>query len=154
MTTNGACFRITGPKIVHEEFEDEVLIVNLETGAYYSARSLAAEIWTRISVETTKEIVNDLHGRYGHGEHDVRLSVMRYFEELQREGLIVPAETLPERSAEAAKAQSYVRRGDGVFRAPVLNKFDDMKELLLLDPIHDFDDTGWPVVKTAEPPKD
>jgi hypothetical protein len=30
------------------------------------------------------------------------------------------------------------------FEAPVLHKYIDMKDLLLLDPIHETDETGWP----------
>ena len=30
------------------------------------------------------------------------------------------------------------------FETPVLEKYTDMAELLLLDPIHDVDATGWP----------
>jgi hypothetical protein len=30
------------------------------------------------------------------------------------------------------------------FSRPILTKYTDMKELLLLDPIHEVDETGWP----------
>ncbi|HEX2154966.1 MAG TPA: hypothetical protein VHL52_13445, partial [Acidimicrobiia bacterium] len=30
------------------------------------------------------------------------------------------------------------------FEPPVLEEFDEMKEMLLYDPIHDVDETGWP----------
>ena len=152
-TAPAAYVRVTGPKIVHEVFDDEVLIVNLDTGAYYSVDSIAAEIWTRIDGETVDEIVDDLTGRYGTGEHEVAPSVQQYLEELQREGLIVPTEALHQRAAEQPRATPRARAGRGQFRAPVLRKFDDMKELLLLDPIHDFDNAGWPIAKPAEPPK-
>jgi hypothetical protein len=150
---SAAYFRVTGPKIVHEVFDDEVLIVNLNTGSYYSVGSIAAEIWTRIDGETVNEIVDDLTGRYGTGEHEVAPSVMRYLDELQREGLIVPTEALRQQTAEQPGAPPHARAGQGQFQAPALRKFDDMKELLLLDPIHDFDDAGWPMAKPAEPPK-
>jgi hypothetical protein len=34
----------------------------------------------------------------------------------------------------------------------LLNKYSDMQELLLLDPIHDVDDAGWPK-PNPDPPK-
>lgn len=37
--------------------------------------------------------------------------------------------------------------GTGEFRAPILNVYPD---LLLLDPIHDFDEVGWPTSKSAD----
>jgi len=35
----------------------------------------------------------------------------------------------------------------GVFNAPVLEAFKDMQEILLLDPIHDTSQKGWPLKK-------
>lgn len=146
-----ARFQVTGPKIVHEVFDDEVVIINLDTGTYYSVDGVAAEVWSRIDGETVTEIVDDLTNRYGTGEQEVAPFVMRFLDELQSEGLIVPAETLRERTGEGRNTTAQVRRGNGRFQAPVLRKFDDMQELLLLDPIHDFDDAGWPIAKPAEP---
>ena len=37
-----------------------------------------------------------------------------------------------------------------VFVAPVLNKYTDMQDLLLLDPIHETDAQGWPVRKKQD----
>jgi len=39
---------------------------------------------------------------------------------------------------------------NGEFRAPVLNVYADMKDLLLLDPIHDVDEVGWPTPKSVD----
>jgi hypothetical protein len=33
--------------------------------------------------------------------------------------------------------------------APVLEKYTDMQELLLLDPIHDVEEAGWPKARPA-----
>ncbi len=146
-----ACFRVTGPKIVHEVFDDEVVIINLDTGTYYSVEGVAAEIWTRIDGATEKEIIDDLTDRYEAGEEEVAPLIMRFLNELQSEGLIVAAETLREKAAEGSNTIPGARAGRAQFQAPVLRKFDDMQELLLLDPIHDFDDAGWPIAKPAEP---
>ncbi len=40
---------------------------------------------------------------------------------------------------------------DGVTRAytvPALTRYDDLDDLLLLDPIHEVDDAGWPIART------
>ena len=36
------------------------------------------------------------------------------------------------------------------FQEPALQKYTDMEDLLLLDPIHEVDDTGWPNPKPDE----
>ena len=39
----------------------------------------------------------------------------------------------------------------GPFTRPTITVYSDMEDLLLLDPIHDVDETGWPVrAETAE----
>ena len=35
-------------------------------------------------------------------------------------------------------------KGKPAFVEPTITGFNDMQELLLLDPIHDVDETGWP----------
>ena len=40
---------------------------------------------------------------------------------------------------------------DEPYQAPVLQAFDDMQDLLLFDPIHEVEPTGWPQVSPPEP---
>jgi hypothetical protein len=43
-----------------------------------------------------------------------------------------------------------VARPSGPVAPPVLQKFQDMKELILLDPVHEVhEDLGWPHPRTA-----
>jgi hypothetical protein len=37
------------------------------------------------------------------------------------------------------------------FTPPVLEVFADMRDLLLLDPIHDVAEVGWPTAKPSRP---
>ncbi len=37
----------------------------------------------------------------------------------------------------------------GAFAPPRLQRYTDMQDLLLLDPIHDVDEVGWPVASPA-----
>jgi hypothetical protein len=38
-------FRVNAPAVVSEAFEDEVVIIHLESGAYYSLDQSGAAIW-------------------------------------------------------------------------------------------------------------
>jgi hypothetical protein len=31
-----------------------------------------------------------------------------------------------------------------VYKPPAIERFDDLEELLVLDPIHEVDEAGWP----------
>jgi len=48
------------------------------------------------------------------------------------------------------KNQIMTNGSKTVFNAPVLNKYTDMQDLLILDPIHEVDATGWPSTKPSE----
>jgi len=131
MTLEG--FRIDRPHVIDEIFEGEVIVVNLNLGNYFSLQGTAAELWQRISAgEAVPAILADWSARFDvAAESDVEAFLARLVEEqLLAEGA-GPAE------------------GEGAFRAaayaaPVLEKYTDMQELLLLDPIHDVDPMGWP----------
>ncbi len=59
--------------------------------------------------------------------------------ELEREGLVVPL------AAPAATAEVPALSNGHVFAPPELHKYTDFQELLLLDPIHEVDQSlGWP----------
>jgi hypothetical protein len=36
------------------------------------------------------------------------------------------------------------------FQPPLFEKFTDMEAMLLLDPVHDVDDEGWPHMPAAD----
>ena len=75
----------------------------------------------------------------------------RFLDELAQETLIVPGPTGESNTApsrpETTEKDTEVRP----FQPPVLQKFRDMQDLLLMDPIHDVDEAGWPVAGDQEP---
>ncbi len=128
--------------------DGEAVIINLDTGNYYSSAGIGAEIWARIGRRQGKaSIVQELQKRYSDSVSDVVVSkaVDRFFSLLETEGLI-------ELSEEAGASQEVpvpLPESDSqIFEEPALFRYDDMNELLLLDPIHDVDESGWP--KTPE----
>jgi len=56
------------------------------------------------------------------------------------ESLLVPLASAP--SPASTRKPSLL--ADAPFVLPVLERYTDMQELLLIDPIHDVDETGWP----------
>jgi hypothetical protein len=144
--STSVCFKVNSPNVVHEVFDDEVVIINLDTGVYYSVNGLAADIWTRIDGSTAGAIIDDLAVRYAMPASDVEMSVRPFLDELGAEGLVVPDQPASGERPQRSGAET----GDGTprlprFEAPVLRKYSDMQELLLLDPIHEVDEVGWPV---------
>jgi hypothetical protein len=135
--------RVNQRAVVHDEVDGEVIAVNLETGSYYSLQGSAAVCWNAI-VGTTAEsaLVALLARRYAVSPESVQADVARFVQELTREALVVREE----RAAPSAPVVGGPA-GDaaGPYAPPALRAYEDMRDLLLLDPIHDVDPTGWPV---------
>ncbi len=132
--------------VVHEVFEDEVVIVNLDSGDYYSLLGPGVPLWDCLLAGcTVGEIVGVLRSRYEGSSDEIEASVRTLIGELEGEDLIVSGET-GEPSSSLPDASSH--DGDKPhFIAPSLNRYSDMRDLLLIDPIHEVDESGWPQVK-------
>jgi hypothetical protein len=79
----------------------------------------------------------------------ITFALEQFVNELAGDGLVVP------RPAGAAPAGAPNLPAPAVpraaFSAPVLQKYDDMQDLIMLDPIHEVDDSGWPARKPDAP---
>jgi hypothetical protein len=145
-------FQVNAPQVVYETFADEVVIVNLETGIYYSTQKSGAALWSRlvknIAVEQIIDELNQNNEQNGETDAQVSTAVWRFVEQLQEQSLIVPSTTPSTSTAqdlpvyEGEKA-TLVPAWDAS-EPPVLVEYADMQDLLLLDPIHDVDESGWP----------
>jgi coenzyme PQQ synthesis protein D (PqqD) len=139
-----SAFVLQPQDVVLESFADETVAVHLGTGRYFSIDLIGAEVIELLGTGAPLgAIVDRLARRYRADATLVDDTVTQFVGRLLDEGLIQPAPgaattTLPE--PERASAE---------FRPPTISVYSDMEDLLLLDPIHDVDETGWPV--RAEP---
>jgi hypothetical protein len=135
-------YQIPAPQVIGEVIDGEAIVVNLETGAYYSLQGAGSLVWTLVSAGASRaDIVAGIAGAYSGSAAEIAQGVDRLLEDLLNQGLI-------ERTGEDNATQlvpGAVPNGDAApFVAPVLTKYTDMADLLLLDPIHDVSPAGWP----------
>lgn len=144
-------FRINTPTVVSEVFEDEIVIIHLESGAYYSLAQSGAAIWQILQKGASLfEIQTTLATAYANTPAEIGQAVQPFMQQLAEEQLIVPDRTFTQ-PQQRSTVQTFVLSAhcdQQQFTAPQLNKFTDMQDLLLLDPIHDVTETGWPHVKS------
>jgi len=137
-------FRPNAPHVTSERFDDEVVIVNFESGKYHSLQGTAASLWRFVEQgATVGEIVRETLVRYDGERPAIEEAVFAFLADLRNEDLAVPADG-------PAAAAGEPRGPEGprtTFVPPVLATFSDMQELLWLDPIHEVDDAGWPVAR-------
>jgi hypothetical protein len=126
--------------VVREAFDDEVVIINLDSGTYYSLNGSGVTVWTTIEDGATLERIVMVMAAHYHAETaKIEADVRQLIDRLLTEQLIceVPAGT-----NEAGSVSSKGERRQ--YEPPELSVFTDMQELLRLDPVHDVDNTGWP----------
>ncbi len=135
-------FSIKRPDIVHETIEGETVIVNLENGVYYSLRDSGVDVWNLIETGTNfDELLDYLNDHYEGSSEEMKNSLVDLLVILQKEGLVKVSSSKPESKK---GSPSNTNRKKFKFSPPLLEKFSDLQELLLLDPIHEVDEEGWP----------
>jgi len=145
-------FRVNTPTVTHETIDGEAVIINLDSGNYYSLVEVGSFIWGLVDKgASASEVQSLVLQTYQGNATDVDRGIQELLGQLQQENLIVPVD-----GTGAVDLDLELPSNNGhekpSFNPPLLHKYSDMQELLLLDPIHDVDDAGWPK-PNPDPPK-
>jgi hypothetical protein len=137
-------YRIKTPEVIYETIEGETVIVNLENGLYYSLHSeTGVDAWTLIEAGLDFPTMSAyLAHRYTQNDQIVSSALRDFIILLQQEGLIEVDQRTQD--SPVASPDMALKTPVGVFEPPSIERFSDMQDLLLLDPIHDVDEAGWP----------
>jgi Coenzyme PQQ synthesis protein D (PqqD) len=145
-------FKINTSRVSYETIDGEVLIINFETGNYYSLLGSAAEIWSIVERGAAAgDILAAVDHRYTGDRGHMEGAINKFVDALLDEALIVHENgDATERTAEHhLEVEANGDEERPVFEVPVLNKYTDVQDLLVLDPIHEVDETGWPTPKVS-----
>jgi hypothetical protein len=138
-------YRINTPRITLEQIDDETIVIDFDTGAYFSAGPSGSDVIRRIGRgESDDEIVAAAALRYAGDHGRIEAGIRAFVDSLLRESILAEAEPGGAPPPADTRAPPANRTP---FQPPVLEKYTDMKDLLLLDPIHEVDEEGWPVQK-------
>ncbi len=137
-------YAIRNKQVINETLDNETIIINLETGVYYSLNPTATLVWKGLiagcSVQT---IASVLKNRYPEIP-EVMAAVQKFIQFMAVEHLI---ETTGEGPCDLGRFKDEVAADTNPFSAPALEKYEDMQEMLLADPIHEVEQDGWPKLK-------
>lgn len=147
-----ASYKIRTPQISHETIDGETVIINLDNGNYYSIDGVGADIWNLIdsgaNINQISELISE---NYNIDKDEVHKSIEELTNELISEGLIVNSKNNEKFDKAAINLVSLENNKNPEYKKPSLEKYTDMQDLLLLDPIHEVDDeSGWPTPKDSE----
>ena len=133
------------PRVINETIDGEAVMINLASGNYYILDPVGAEIWTYVErAASVAEIVDGLSARYEASPAEIEGATRALLTELQSEDLVVPAEGENGSARPAAPSSTSQKLP---FSTPKLEKFTDMQDLILIDPVHQVDEAGWPHAK-------
>jgi coenzyme PQQ synthesis protein D (PqqD) len=137
-------FRLNSPNVIAETIDGEAILVDLRTGSYYSILGSGSILWDAIAAgASVGRVAGELASAYSVDQAAAEQAVSTFCAELEREGLIVSldgaADSTPEPPVEFASGA-----GGQVFAPPTVEKYTDMQDLVLLDPVHEVDERGWP----------
>ena len=140
---------VSSAKVISEILDGEAVIINLDTGSYFSLDPLGSQIWAAVAAggATAEGIARALAAAYGTPVEDAGATLTPFLERLSTEGLVVAT------PGPKGAPLTFPKVSD-CLGAPTLSRFDDIQDLLLLDPIHEVEESGWPARKTtpdAEP---
>ncbi|MGB6044047.1 MAG: PqqD family protein [Pirellulales bacterium] len=136
--TDSTYFALNEPQVVGELMDGEFVFVHFDTGCYYSIRETAADVCSLLFAgHSLADVIERIEQRHGGDHAEIERTVNHFVQQLLKENLIAPAAVRPSHAANVDLCSSS-------FTAPVFEKFDDMADQLLLDPIHEIDERGWP----------
>ena len=148
--------------VVHETIDGETILIHLGSGAYYSLAGCGAQVWEMLVAGAgADEVIASTQIRYDADPAEIAQPISALIDELLAEELIVEdgtdsalrigsdgkTSTPLAQAGDATIAESATRQS---FVAPVLHKYTDMQEFMLVDPLHDVEqEVGWPRLKDA-----
>jgi hypothetical protein len=142
--SSGSWYRVDPHKVAHETIDGEVIMIHLVLGTYFSLNGVGADLWEALTEGWgRKDTLALLHQRYEGEPELIEATVQELLGRLAREELVEPASPEGNGAAPTAPPPGQKRR----LEVPELEKYTDMQDFLLVDPIHEVDETGWPSQK-------
>ena len=139
-------FQIERSAVASEVIDGEAIILHHGSGDYFSTDGVGAVIWQWLGEsKSANQITRLLKDSFPRASADIAPVVDAFLADLLKHGLI--REIASDGAMPPAPAAQATNLGHD-FTPPILHVYSDMREVLLLDPIHEVEEVaGWPVPK-------
>jgi hypothetical protein len=123
-------FKVNEKLVTSKIIDGEAIIINLASGMYYSLDKTGALVWMLIGGGySLGESADVLSTRFSVPVDRVRADVDRLVNDLVTQNLVLPSDE----NAKTGEVVLDPPAGDA-YESPVLNSYDDMGDVLALDP--------------------
>jgi len=136
----GLRYRTNEPRFVDETIDGEALVMDMVRGNYYSCAGASAVAWNALKAGLdVDEVVAHLVDAFAVSPEQAAADLEPFVRALVAEEMLV------EGAAGAPSAPPAVVGGpSGGYDGLRFERFTDLADLILLDPVHDVSEAGWP----------
>ncbi len=129
--------RVDPASVVHETLDGETILIHLASGTYFSLTGSGPAVWDLLVSGCAVGVTAATVAGTDAGAQE---AVRDFIGSLLAEDLLVTS------GGDATATPVAPPQSAGDYAPPVLARYDDMEYLLLLDPIHEASDNGWPAL--------
>lgn len=133
-------YKLPGPHVAYEQFDADLVILNLTTGQYFGCNAPAASVWGALMAGATLVQIAE--------DGPALASASQFVDKLLALGLLIPE------TARGVTVDPALRSALAADRSePILTTYDDLSDLIIADPVHEVDDDkGWPNLPKSDQP--
>ena len=142
---DSACFEVNSPTVIGEAIDGEVMVINLVSGIYYNLTGTAAAAWPMLSAGIPLDAIAAAVSR----ACDIDAAVVS--RDLADFVAGLAAENIVREAGTASAPPVVPALAVATYTGFAIGRYDDLRALLVIDPVHEVGDFGWP--PPAEPPK-
>lgn len=132
MTLSTARLAVAGPDIIFEDFDGDLVVLNLKSGQYFGFNPAAAVVWEALMAGAAPAALAEASPDPA--------AIAPFAQRLLDLELVIVSDAAP-----ADLAADAAERVAALAEAPQVQVYDDLADLIVADPIHDVDqEAGWP----------
>jgi hypothetical protein len=128
-------YEVVEPSAIYEYIDGEVLALNLQTGVYIQMKQLSAELFHAVATGRSTEMIRHAALSAGYSEEQVTEFDMCYSNWVAL-GLLEVARNTQHPDTESLSLIPELQFSE--------ERWDDLSELIMMDPVHDVSPQGWP----------
>lgn len=130
-----------------ERIDGEIIVISYNTGKYYSVNKHGSDLLYLIEMKVKRELWSEilkLNFQNFVENTETTQKIDEFVEKCLNEKLLTSGETNIEK---VELLNDYTRES---WESPELRIFDDLTDILLIDPVHDTSLEGWPNLKNDD----
>jgi|SRR5579871_1414033 len=129
-------------RFIHDTIDGETLLLDNKAGHLLLIRGFGVALWPRlVDGAAVEPLLAEVVARFGPPAGE---ACRAFLATLAEAGVVLPA--APSELSAGASALVW----PDSFEAPVLERYDDIADIIAMDPIHEVDESaGWPKPRVA-----